>query len=64
MGMITPDGPTKEQMDNEFSFTLVGTGWDKSVAPTSDGQYSSPPDKKLVLKVRMKSIFASRFICI
>ncbi|XP_021953720.1 saccharopine dehydrogenase-like oxidoreductase [Folsomia candida] len=51
MGMVTKDGPTKEEMDSPFSFTLVGKGWDKSTKPTSDGLYASPPNKTLILKV-------------
>jgi len=50
-GRITKDGPTKEEMDVNFEFVLVGKGWDKSVKPI-DGKYAEPPNKTVVAVVK------------
>lgn len=50
--MVTQEGPKKEEMDQAFTFTLVGKGWDKKAKETSvSGQHSIPPNKTVVLKV-------------
>jgi len=50
--MITKKGPSKEEMDNDFCFTLIGKGWDKTAAKI-DGEYINPPNKTAILKVNL-----------
>jgi hypothetical protein len=51
--MVTKKGPSKEEMDNDFTFTVIGKGWDKSAAKI-DGEYINPPNKKAILKVQIQ----------
>jgi len=57
-GMIKPEGegPSKEETDNDFTFTLVGKGWDKQTSDAvKDGKFPNPPNKVATLTIKGKN---------
>jgi len=50
-GFVSHEGPKPEEMDFlNFTFTLVGEGWDEKTTEPSDS-HATPPNKKRVVKV-------------